>query len=143
MAGVSPSPPPGAPAPVQFPEIEAWAALLLAMPQYRIAYSPLSDGSVAIQTHPAHSYGAYVTNRNAVIFARTCVWLNQGAASAEHLKAGVRTNRSTKAASRVMCLPYNRNPFVEDPHPSFPAARKLGRNCTQTGYTPFATEAIS
>jgi hypothetical protein len=53
MAGVSPPPPPGAPAPVQFPELEAWAALLLAMPQYRIAYSPLSDGSVAIQTAPS------------------------------------------------------------------------------------------
>jgi hypothetical protein len=107
---------------------------MLAMPQYRIAYPPLPDGSVAIQTHPPHSYGAFVTSGNAVTFARTCVWLNQGAASAEHFKAGVRANRSTKAASRAMCLPYNRNPLVEDPHPSSPTARKLGRHCIQSGY---------
>ena len=110
------------------------------MPQYRIAYPPLPDGSVAIQTHPPHLYGAFVTSGNAVTFARTCVWLNQGAASAEHFKAGVRTNRSTKAASRATCLPYNRNPFVKAPHPSSPTARKLGRNSTQSGITPFATE---
>ena len=67
-------------------------------------------------------------------FASARVCLNQGTASTEHFKAGVRANRTTHAASRAMCLSYNRYPFVEDPHPSPPTTRKLGRNFTQSGY---------
>ena len=71
-------------------------------------------------------------------FASTRVWLNQGAASTEHFKAGVRANRSTKAASRATCLPYNRNPFVEDPHPSSPPPENSGETAPRVGITPFA-----
>ena len=66
-------------------------------------------------------------------FASTCVWLNQGAASTEHVKAGVRAYRFAKAASRATGPPYNRNPFVEDPHPSSPRP-KTRRNCTHNRY---------
>ena len=68
-------------------------------------------------------------------FASTRVWLNQGAASTEHVKAGVRANRSAEAATRATGLAYNRNPFVEDPHPSPPHRPTTPeRNYTQSGY---------
>ena len=96
--------------------------MLLGLPKQRSAYSPLPDGAVAVQAHPPHLYGAFLTSGDAVRFAGTCVWLNQGAASAEHVKAGMRANRSAKAASRATGLPHNRNPLVKNLHPSSPTA---------------------
>jgi hypothetical protein len=95
----------------------------------------MSDGAVAIQADPPHLYGAFRASRGAVPFANTRVRLNQGAASTEHVKAGVRANRSTKAASRATSLPHNRSPSVRNLHPLSPSARQLGRRSLQGRYT--------
>jgi hypothetical protein len=67
-------------------------------------------------------------------FAGTRVRLNQGAASADHAKAGVRASRTTKAASRATGLRHNRNPLVRNLHPLFPNRATNRENPLQDRY---------